>query len=159
MVKAVCFALPFPGDDPWKGDKELALLYAARAPVFVFLCLAALLLPAPLGAEEEKLQTSYVLLPRLNLPVPDNQTGVYRMLDVEAWLLFATPDEASRIGGVKAVIGERMKVRFITYQWSYFNDPKNGQERVKAVIRQCAEEVIGQAIEVRDVLIKKMILR
>lgn len=138
------------------------MLHALSAP-FRFLAflglIAAFLSPSLAMAQDAKPETNYVLLPRLYLPVPDNQTGAYRMLDVEAWLLFDTPEEAQRISSVKAVIGERMKIRFIEYQWGYFHDPLEGPARVKAVIRKCAEEIIGTSAEIRDVLIKKMVTR
>lgn len=111
-------------------------------------------------ADTVKVPQNYVPLPKLRLAVQADGSRQYRMLELEAWLAFKTPEQAAKVGSLKALVAEAMKVNFLGYDWEAFSDPVEGVDLAKSIIQECVKKVIkGDDAKVDDILIRSMILR
>lgn len=111
------------------------------------------------GAKEGGTEQTIVSLPKLRLAVQVNENGQYRMLEVESWLSFRTPQEAQQVNARRAAVGEAMKTYFLGYDFEAFTDPVEGVDLAKQVIRECVAHSVPDAPPVEEVLIKRILLR
>jgi len=106
-----------------------------------------------------KTPQNYVTLPRLRLAVPLDNNRIYRMLELEVWLVMEKPEDAAKLGAMKTKIVAAMKQVFLGYRWEAFLEPETGFALAKALVKTSVDDCVKGDPIVDDVLIRQMILR
>ncbi|HIJ61240.1 MAG TPA: hypothetical protein HPQ04_00965 [Rhodospirillaceae bacterium] len=104
-----------------------------------------------------KVPGAYLALSKIRLVIEENDTGILRSLDIEAWL---QPDDEEQLALARskkkqiiAALSEELK----RYNWEAFKDSKRGIEVAKAVVKETAERISGAKIA--EVVIKTLVLK
>jgi hypothetical protein len=113
----------------------------------------------PSNTIKAKVPQNYVALPRLRLAVPLDNNRIYRMLELEVWLVMDKPEDAAKLGSEKTKIVATMKQVFLGYRWEAFLEPETGFALAKALVKTSIDQCIKGGPTVNDVLIRQMILR
>ncbi|HLN23563.1 MAG TPA: hypothetical protein VK558_06230 [Patescibacteria group bacterium] len=113
----------------------------------------------PSNTIKAKVPANFVPLPRLRLAVPLDNNRIYRMLELEVWLVMDKPEDAAKLGSEKTKIVATMKQVFMGYRWEAFLEPETGFALAKALVKASVDQCIKGGPLVEDVLIRQMILR
>ena len=104
-----------------------------------------------------KVPPAYLPLSKMRLVIEENDTGILRSLDLEAWLQPADEEQLALARSNKKQIMAALNDTLKNYNWEAFKDSKRGIEVAKAVVKETVERVSGAKIA--DVVIKTLVLK
>ena len=104
-----------------------------------------------------KVPPAYLPLNKMHLVIEENDTGIARSLEVEAWLQPADEEQLALARTNKKQIMAALADEFKNYNWEAFKDSKRGMEVAKAIVKETVHRVSGARID--DVVMKSLVLK
>ena len=113
----------------------------------------------PLSKNEvlAKVPAGYLALSKMHLVDEENDTGIARSLEVEAWLQPADEEQLALARSNKKQIMAGLNDAFANYNWEAFRDSKRGVDTAKAVVREVVERI--SHAKITEVIIKTLVLK
>ncbi len=105
-----------------------------------------------------KVPHDYIAIPRISVPVIDEDTKIYRELQVELWVYAATPEALTKLNTTKTLIADDIKAELKKNSVQTFLAPDDGPGVIKDAAKAAIEKYDGKDA-IADVLIKSMLLR